>query len=184
MRSNNESVGLSAQIAGKENRFYYKANLTLIDYADYKVPADSIQYYSYYIRLKDRRLRNTAGKEHDGSFTLGYAGDRFSTDLKVSDAYAKSGFFADAHGLEVRLSEIDYDRSRRDIDLPYHQVNHLKVMNHSEWRSGNIRWEAICLIRIISGRNCRNRFRMAICPCRPIRWKGNTTRIPIRPLLG
>lgn len=142
MRSNNESVGLSAQIAGKENRFYYKANLTLIDYADYKVPADSIQYYSYYIRLKDRRLRNTAGKEHDGSFTLGYAGDRFSTDLKVSDAYAKSGFFADAHGLEVRLSEIDYDRSRRDIDLPYHEVNHLKVMNHSEWRSGNIHWES------------------------------------------
>lgn len=142
MRSNNESVGLSAQMAGKRNRFYYKANLTLIDYADYKVPADSIQYYSYYIKLKDRRLRNTAGKEQDGSFTLGYAGDHFSTDFKVSDIYAKSGFFANAHGLEVRLSDIDYDRSRRDIDLPYHLVNHLKVMNHSTWRSGSIYWES------------------------------------------
>ena len=67
MRSNNESIGLSAQMAGKRNRFYYKANLTLIDYADYKVPADSIQYYSYYIKLKDRHLRNTAGKEQDGT---------------------------------------------------------------------------------------------------------------------
>lgn len=142
MRSNNESIGLSAQIAGKSKRFYYKANLTLIDYADYKVPADSIQYYSYYIKLKDKRLRNTAGKEHDGSFTLGYTGDRFSTDFKVSDSYAKSGFFANAHGLEVRLSDIDYDRSKRDIDLPYHSVNHLKMMSHSAWQTGNVHWES------------------------------------------
>lgn len=48
MRSNNESVGLSAQMAGKRDRLYYKVGLTLVDYADYKVPADSIQYYSYY----------------------------------------------------------------------------------------------------------------------------------------
>lgn len=141
MRSNNESVGLSAQMAGKRDRLYYKVGLTLVDYADYKVPADSIQYYSYYIKLKDRRLRNTAGKEQDGSFTLGYVGDHFSTAFKISDIYTKSGFFANAHGLEVRLSDIDYDRSRRDIDLPYHLVNHLKIMNHSTWHSGNIRWE-------------------------------------------
>lgn len=141
-RSNNESVGLSAQLAGKGKRFYYKANLTWIDYADYQVPVDSIQYYSYYIKLKDRRLRNTAGKEQDGSLTLGYLGNNFSTNFKVSNAYAKSGFFADAHGLEVRLSEIDYDRSRRDIDLPYHLVNHVKVLSQSAWQWGTIRWKS------------------------------------------
>lgn len=142
MRGNNESASLSAQIAGKKNLFYYKANFTLIDYADYKVPTDSIQYYSYYIPLKKRRLRNTAGKEHDGSFMWGYAGNHFSTSLRVSDIYAKSGFFANAHGLEVRLSDIDYDRSPRDIDLPCHLVNHLKVANHSAWQTGNIHWES------------------------------------------
>ena len=142
MRSVNESLGLSVRVAGKNNWFYYKANLTLVDYADYKVPTDSIQYYSYYIRLKEQRLRNTAGKERDGSLLCGYAGERFSTSFRISDTYVRSGFFANAHGLEVRLSDIDYDRSRCDIDLPRHDVNHLKVTNHSAWRTGAVRWES------------------------------------------
>lgn len=130
-RSNNESLGLSAKLAGRTGHFYYKTHFTHIDYADFKVPADSIQYYSYYIRLKDRSLRNTAGRETDGSLAMGYLGNRFRSELRVSDINSKSGFFADAHGLEVRLSKIDYNSSRRDIDLPYHSVNHLKIVNHS-----------------------------------------------------
>ncbi|MBR1401717.1 MAG: TonB-dependent receptor [Prevotella sp.] len=134
-RSNNEQLGLSAKIGGRSGRFFYRANMTLIDYADYSVTTDSIQYYSYWIRLKDRRLRNTAGTERDGSITVGYAGYRFHTDIRVADNFSKSGFFANAHGLEVRLSDIDYDSSRRDIDLPYQQVNHLKVISHTSWNS-------------------------------------------------
>ena len=122
-------------MGGRKGRFFYRANVTLIDYADYRVPTDSIQYYSYYIRLKDQRLRNTAGLERDGSMTLGYAGYNFHTDVRVSDSYSKSGFFANAHGLEVRLSDIDYDRSPRDIDLPYQWVNHLKVLSHTTWHN-------------------------------------------------
>ena len=60
MRSNNESVGLSARLQGAGNHFYWKANGTFIDYADYKVPTGSIQYYSYDIPLHHHRLRNTA----------------------------------------------------------------------------------------------------------------------------
>ena len=137
-RTNNASLGVWAKLQGRSKKFFYKANMTWIDYADYKVPTDSIQYYSYWIKLKDRTLRNTAGREHDGSFTLGYLGYHFRTDLKVSDSYAKSGFFANAHGLEVRLSDIDYDASRRDIDLPYQTVNHLKIMSHSVYQAGSL----------------------------------------------
>ena len=137
-RSNNEQLGVSAKIGGRKGRVFYRANITLLDYADYKVPTDSIQYYSYYIRLKDKRLRNTAGCEQDGSVMLGYMGYRFQSYLRISDSYSKSGFFANAHGLEVRLSEIDYDRSRRDIDLPYQSVNHLKVLNHTAWNNERI----------------------------------------------
>ncbi|MCK9449232.1 MAG: TonB-dependent receptor [Bacteroidales bacterium] len=132
-RSNNKSFGLHTQLAGKKNRFYYKANLTLTDYADYKVPTDSIQYHSYYIKLKDLRLRNTAGNEKNVGLNLGYISDKFNTSLQVANVYAKSGFFADAHGLEVRLSDIDYDKSDRDIDLPFHSVNHFKLVNNSTW---------------------------------------------------
>ncbi len=134
-RTNNEQLGVSTKMGGRQGNWFYRVHATLIDYADYKVPTDSIQYYSYWIKLKDGRLRNTAGCERDGSMMLGYAGYNFHTDIRVSDSYSKSGFFANAHGLEVRLSKIDYDRSRRDIDLPYQWVNHLKVLSHTNWRN-------------------------------------------------
>ncbi len=136
-RSNNESIGASAKIGGKLGKIFYRAHATFVDYADYKVPTDSIQYYSYWIKLKDGRLRNTAGMERDGSLMLGYAGYNFHTDIRISDNYSKSGFFANAHGLEVRLSNIDYDHSRRDIDLPYQWVNHLKVLSHTSWKDAD-----------------------------------------------
>ncbi|MCR5270111.1 MAG: TonB-dependent receptor [Prevotella sp.] len=141
-RSNNEQVGLTAKLGGRHGNWFYRVGATLIDYADYRVPTDSIQYYSYWIKLKDQRLRNTAGCERDGSLTLGYAGYRFHTDLHISDSYMKSGFFANAHGLEVRLSDIDYDHSRRDVDLPYQWVNHLKVLSHTSWQAERLRLEA------------------------------------------
>ena len=132
-RTNNESAGSSVRLAGRSGKFWYKANATWVDYADYKVPADSIEYYSYWIKLKDRHLRNTAGRELDGNLMLGYAGDRWNTSFRIADVNSKAGFFANAHGLEVRLSDIDYDSSRRDIDLPYHTVNHFLVSNHTDW---------------------------------------------------
>lgn len=132
-RTNNGQIGAAAKIGGRGERWYCRANVTWIDYADYKVPTDSIQYYSYWIRLKDGRLRNTAGCERNGSFLLGYSGRKVRTSLRLSDSYAKSGFFANAHGLEVRLSNIDYDHSRRDVDLPYQWVNHFKAHSHTTW---------------------------------------------------
>ena len=134
-RSVNDQTGISAGVGGRKGRFFYNVNTTWLDYSDSKVPADSIQYYSYYIKLKDRRLRNTAGRERDGAVMLGYEGYRLHTDLRVSDSYSKRGFFANAHGLEVRLSDIDYDRSVRDIDLPSQWVNHLKVVSHTTWQA-------------------------------------------------
>ncbi|MBR1766844.1 MAG: TonB-dependent receptor [Bacteroidales bacterium] len=147
-RSNNMQGGLSAHVAGRRGGFFYKANLTLSDYGDYRVPADSIQYYSYWIRLHDGHLRNTAGTERDARLMLGWTNnENLRTDLTVSDVYARSGFFADAHGMEVRLSGIDYDCSRRDVDLPSQWVNHLKVQSHSTLLLGvasleaNLAWQ-------------------------------------------
>lgn len=141
-QSNNGSIGTSIAMAKRKNHFFFKGNLTLITYADYRIPTDSIEYYSYWIKLKDRRLRNTAGREYDGSFMTGYEGKRWKTTFSVSNNYARSGFFANAHGLEVRLSEIDYDRSIRDIDLPYQTVNHLTVMNRTSWQTGDMHFDA------------------------------------------
>lgn len=136
-QSNNEQIGMAANVGGTAGRFFYRANMTLIDYADYRVPADSILHNTYWIRLPENRLRNTAGMERDGGVMIGFAGANFHSDLQISDSYSKSGFFADAHGFEVNFSDIDYNASWRDIDLPMQTVNHLKVLSHSTYMGDN-----------------------------------------------
>ena len=146
-RSNNQAAGLSARLQGRTDPFYWKLHLTGTDYGDYRVPADEIEYYSYRIPLKDGTLRNTAGQERDAALTLGFVGPRLRNDFKVSRTWAKSGFFANAHGLEVRLSDIDYDASRRDIDLPWQSVSHLTAHNHTHYHGngflldGDLAWQ-------------------------------------------
>ncbi|MGV8091244.1 MAG: TonB-dependent receptor [Mangrovibacterium sp.] len=130
-RSNNNFLGTSAMFFSRKEKWYLKGRVSLSGYGDYRVPTDSIEYLSYYFRLKDRHLRNTAGHEYTGSLTTGFVTGRASSHLTISNVYAKSGFFANAHGLEIRTSSIDYDHAQGDIDLPYHLVNHLKVMSNT-----------------------------------------------------
>jgi iron complex outermembrane receptor protein len=129
--SNNSLAGISANFVQRGNHWYWKARISGVDYADYRVPVDSIEYMSYYFKLKNQQLRNTAGYEYNGGITVGYVGERFTSHLSLSNVFSKSGFFANAHGLEIRNSLIPYDGSDRDIDLPSQQVNHRKLMSNS-----------------------------------------------------
>lgn len=129
--SNNDLIGISAGIEARKHNWFYRARLTYRDYADYKVPTDKINYENYVFTLQDNNLRNTAGKEANASFSIGYVSDRITSETTISNVNSKNGFFANAHGLEVRTSSIDYDRSNRDIDFPYHKVNHFKVTNNT-----------------------------------------------------
>lgn len=137
-RSNNLSAGIASRLEGRRKHFFWRLHLTGTEYSDYKVPVNYIEYYSYKIPLKDGQLRNTAGRERDAALTVGYVGEYFRNDLKVSRTWSKSGFFANAHGLEVRLSDIDYDYSRTDIDLPWQSVSHTTVHNHSHYHAGHV----------------------------------------------
>ena len=130
-QTNNQLLGASGKFHKRFDHFYMKVNGSYFDYSDYRIPADSITYMTYNIKLKNNRLRNTAGRDRSGNITLGYLNDVFSTHLSVSDNFSKSGFFANAHGLEIRNSQIDYDASARDIDLPSQQVNHFKILSNS-----------------------------------------------------
>lgn len=135
--SNNDLLGISTGIQARKDKWYYRGRLTLRNYGDYKVPTDKIVYESYVFHLADHHLRNTAGREANGSFSVGYAGDNFKTETFLSNVHAKNGFFANAHGLEVRTSTIDYDARSRDVDLPYHTVNHFKVINNTTFLREN-----------------------------------------------
>lgn len=129
--SNNDLLGVSTSIEARKEKWFYRGRLTYRDYGDYKVPTDIINYENYIFELYDNNLRNTAGKEANASFSVGYVSDDIKTETFFSNVNAKNGFFANAHGLEVRTSSIDYDSSNRDIDLPFHKVNHFKIMNNT-----------------------------------------------------
>ncbi|RXG29862.1 iron complex outermembrane recepter protein [Leeuwenhoekiella marinoflava DSM 3653] len=129
--TNTDLYAVSAGMQSRGQNWFYRGRLTYRDYADFKVPTDQINYENYIFNLHNQDLRNTAGKEADASLSLGYVSPTFRTETFFSTVSAKNGFFANAHGLEVRNSSIAYDASNRDIDLPFHQVNHIKIINNS-----------------------------------------------------
>jgi len=129
--TNNNLFGVSAGVQARKQKWFYGARFTYRDYADYKVPTDQINYDSYIFYLDDNNLRNTAGREVDGAFNFGVITEKYKNETSISNVNSKGGFFANAHGLEVRTSQIDYDSSNRDIDLPYYTVNHFKILNNT-----------------------------------------------------
>ncbi|MEZ4970591.1 MAG: TonB-dependent receptor [Flavobacteriaceae bacterium] len=134
--TNNELSGISTGVQGRENQWFYRGRLTYRDYGDYKVPTDQINYENYIFELHENNLRNTAGKEANVSFNIGFVADHIKSETFFSNVNAKNGFFANAHGLEVRNSSIDYDSSNRDVDLPFHKVNHFKITNNTIFYKG------------------------------------------------
>lgn len=129
--SNNMLRGLAFKLTEAREKWYFRMFLHAKSYADYKVPVDSITYMTYNIRLKNNRLRNTAGAEMNGGLTGGYVNKNFATHWSFNLNDTKAGFFANAHGLEIRNSDIDYDANMRDIDLPSQEVMHTKVLSNS-----------------------------------------------------
>jgi len=136
-RTNNDFIGTSVSLYGRKNWFFADVRTTFLDYCDYKVPADSVDIYSYRAALYKNHLRNTAGKEQNLHFSFGIIQKQFQSEFHVSNVNSKSGFFANAHGLEPRNVDNDlHDKSNRDIHYPYQAVSHFKAIN-----SSLLRWE-------------------------------------------
>jgi iron complex outermembrane recepter protein len=137
-KSNNNLLGTSVDIFARRKALYFTGRVTMLDFGDYRVPTDSVDIYSYKAALYKRFLRNTAGDEKDFHFSLGTIGQRLFTRFYFSNLHTKSGFFANAHGLEPRNVDIGlHDSSSRDIQYPFQEVNHLKITNRSEWHGNN-----------------------------------------------
>jgi iron complex outermembrane receptor protein len=142
-KTNNNFAGFSAMFYNRWEKLYFTGRVTLLDFADYRVPTDSVEIYSYEAPLYENRMRNTAGDEIDLHFTAGYVNNGFSTKLFLSNVYNKSGFFANAHGLEPRRVDTNFhDKSDRDVQYPYQTVNHFKAINKTEWRTEQMQFLA------------------------------------------
>lgn len=141
-KTNNDFLGTSVSLYGRKKWFFASVRATLLGYGDYKVPTDSVDIYSYRAALYKNHLRNTAGKEQDLHFTFGIIQKQFQSKFFISRVNSKSGFFANAHGLEPRNVDTDlYDKSSRDIQYPYQTVNHIKAINRSFYKWDKLRLE-------------------------------------------
>lgn len=137
-KSNNNLYGTSVNLYGRNNKWFFDSRFTYQNYGDYSVPADSVYVYDFGVNLYQSQLRNTAGRENGLHFNTGYIGKTFRSVFYLSNIYSKSGFFANAHGLEPRrVDQVLHDRSDRDILQPYQEVNHFKLINRSSYQWKN-----------------------------------------------
>ncbi|GAA0552826.1 iron complex outermembrane receptor protein [Chitinophaga japonensis] len=141
-RSNNNQYGGSLQLYGRKGAFFFDTRLTHTAYGDYRVPADTVYVYSYAVGLNNRYVRNTAGREWNLHASAGWMGSRMQSVFYLSRVYNKTGFFANAHGLEPRRVDAAlHDRSNRDMLMPNQEVTHHKIINRSVFRPGRHRLE-------------------------------------------
>ena len=137
-KSNNNLYGTSTNFYGRSKKWFFNSRFTYQNYGDYRVPTDQVYVYDYAVILYQNQLRNTAGRETGMHFNAGYISKKFRSTFYISNTFTKSGFFANAHGLEPRrVNEQLHDASSRDILHPYQSVNHLKLINRSSYQLQN-----------------------------------------------
>jgi len=134
-KSNNKQYGSSVNLFGRKDHWFFDSRITYQNYGDYSVPTDTVFVYDYAVRLHNRQLRNTAGRETGLHLNTGYINEGFRSVFYLSNIYSKSGFFANAHGLEPRRVDTEmHDASARDIQMPNQRVNHFKLINRSNYQ--------------------------------------------------
>ncbi len=140
-KSNNDFLGTSVSLYSRKRWFFTDFRATFLGYDDYKVPTDTVDINGYRAALYENHLRNTAGKEQNLHLSFGVIQKRFQSKFYVSNVNSKSGFFANAHGLEPLNADAGlHDKSSRDIQYPYQTVNHFKATNSSFYQ-----WEKLKL---------------------------------------
>lgn len=132
-RSANQAMGSSLNLRHRKENFYYKFSASYTDFADYNIPTDHIVYLTRQIPIFNERLKNTAGNEHSASVQVGYTSTDFESVLTLSNFYQKIGFFPGAHGIPT-LDRVQDDGDRRNVEFPYQNVNHFKVLIESTLR--------------------------------------------------
>ena len=141
-KTNNEQYGSSINLFGRNDNWFFDTRMTTMDYGDYRVPTAVVQVYNYTVPLYKNHLRNTAGRELNLHASTGYISQKFKSVLYLSNVYSKTGFFANAHGLEPRNVDLEiHDKSSRDIQMPHQEVNHTKISNTTSFQLGEHRLE-------------------------------------------
>jgi iron complex outermembrane receptor protein len=131
-KSVNGTLGGSLMLGIRKNAWHTKIRFSGQHFGDYRIPADTVVYLTQRLPVEGRRLKNTAGFERDASAYADCRNGRYYAAFAVSDTYQKAGFFAGAHGIPD-ASRLKDDGDRRNVELPYSTVNHLKVTSRQQY---------------------------------------------------
>ncbi len=134
-RSNNNLWGSSAYLNGNKKGFVYSARVSLLDFADYKVPAERAVYNTEVIPIADGRLKNTAGQERDFTLMSGLTRDWGYSTITVSSFNQKVGLYPGAMAVPGEYS-VAPDGDARNIDYPRQEIHHLKVISNTNVQLG------------------------------------------------
>jgi len=130
-KSVNNLIGSSLMSKYRNNDWYYNLRFTQTEFSDYKVPADSFFYNRFRLPIHNKILKNTAGNEKNIYFSVGILKPQYKSTLTISNVHSKTGFFPGSHGIPSADKLLD-DGNKRNIQLPYQSVNHLKIINSSK----------------------------------------------------
>lgn len=133
-RSNNDFFGGSAFLNGNEEGLLYSARFSVVDFADYKVPAERAVYHNQVIPIYNQRLKNTAGQERNFSLSTGLARNWGYSTLTLSSFNQQVGMFPGAIAKPGEYS-VEPDGDVRNVELPRQRVNHLKVISNTNLKT-------------------------------------------------
>jgi len=139
-RSNNNASGTSLLAEGTRKRIFFRARITLQEFGDYKVPADSFTYNGYKLPIYNQSLKNTAGKELNYSLSAGVMRDWGMFRISFTEFSQQIGFFPGALGIP-RSYSLQPDRSTRNIDIPGQSIFHRKFMVNFNIKTKRGWWE-------------------------------------------
>ncbi len=131
-QSVNDHYGIAFQHATRGTNSFIKVKGSYGNYGDYRTTTDRIKYLDRYLPIYDKRVKNTAGRDINAQIQLGYVTDHFRTTTTLSNVAQKTGFFPGSHGIPV-TERLKPDGNNRNIEYPYQQVNHFKVINDNQW---------------------------------------------------
>src|SRR5690606_28765684 len=83
-KSNNDWFGGSVNLFARKGSWFAGGRMTYASYADFRVPSDSVFVYDFGVKLVNRNVSNTAGREYNWSLRAGYLADKFRNTITVS----------------------------------------------------------------------------------------------------
>lgn len=129
-KSNNDHYGITAGSKGTGHGYFYGAGISAHSFGDYRVPADEFSYNNYLLPINESRLKNTAGRELHYNLLVGLQKNWVLSEIKFSGFNQEVGVFPGAVGIP-RSINLDHDGDFRNIDLPYQDISHHKLLWNS-----------------------------------------------------